>query len=472
MSMHALLPLLAGRSDKGPAYRALADSLRLLILDGRLALGVALPGERDAASALQLSRTTVSAAYALLRDEGYLVSRAGARSITALPAASDAARPGPVVPDGILDLAYATLPAAPGTVHAAYASALEALPVHLPGHGYAPSGVLELRAAIAERYSARGLATTPDQVLVTSGAQHALSLLLRQFTSPGNRVLVDHPSYPHALDALADAGCRPVPVAFRGDRWDLEGIRVALRQSAPTLAYLIPDFHNPTGRCMDAEERVAVARAARDARTVLVVDETLVDLGLDGPPPPPVAVHNLDVIAVGSMSKSFWGGLRVGWIRASAEAVSRLTAARASVDLGSPVLEQLAAAALLRNAEDVLGPRREQLRVQRDALVSLLSEHLPDWRVEVPPGGLSLWVELPEPVSSALAATAPRHGLRLAAGPRFGIGGAFDRFLRIPFTLTEPDLRTAVVSLAAANAEVSATPGKFAASAAAIERLA
>lgn len=469
LGVASLVRLLGGwQTGRGPAYRDLAGVLRLLVLDGRVPVHTALPGERDLAAALAISRTTVAAAYAVLREEGHLTSRQGARSLTALPSGAHgapAAAPGPRAPDGVLDLAYATLPAPEG-MHEAYAAALSTLPAHLPGHGYEPTGLLPLRSAIAERYTARGLPTAPEQVLVTSGAQHALGLLLRVLVSPGDRVLVEHPSYPHALDAVRSAGCRTVPVGFPDQGWDVAGLRAALRQTAPRLAYLVADFHNPTGRCMSAQERARVVRASGQTRTVLIVDETLVDLGLDASAPPPVAVHDAGVVSIGSMSKSFWAGLRIGWVRASSSLVARLAAARTSVDLGSPVLEQLAAIALLAQADRVLVPRRELLRQRRAALLALLADLLPGWRPEVPPGGLSLWVELPAPVSTALAAAAPRYGLRLAAGARFGVDGAFERYLRVPYTLPEDQLQQAVSSLALANAAAGSAGGQEAGTAA------
>lgn len=455
----SLVRLLGGWAGHGAAYRSLAAALRLLVLDGRVPLHVALPGERDLAAALGVSRTTVTAAYTLLRAEGFLVSRQGSRSTTAVPPGPGAAAgrwTGPAHPvDGVLDLAYAALPAPEGAVHEAYVVALAALPAHLPQHGYEPVGLPSLRAAVADRYTRRGLPTTPDEVLVTSGAQHALGLLVRLLVAPGDRVLVDHPTYAQALDTLRHAGCRLVPVGLPETGWDIDGLRAAVRQTAPRLAYLVPDFHNPTGRCMDGPTRAEVAGLAREGRMVLVVDESLVDLSLappavEGPPPLPMAAHaeGGQVVTVGSTSKSFWGGLRVGWIRADRALVARLVGARPTVDLGTPVVEQLAVAALLADAERVLIPRRATLRARRAALAALLGEHLPSWRAETPAGGLSVWAELPSPVSTALAAAAEGHGVRLAAGPRFGVDGAFERFVRLPFTLPEADLAQAVERLA------------------------
>lgn len=114
------------------------------------------------------------------------------------------------------------------------------------------------------------------------------------------------------------------------------------------------------------------------------------------------------------------------------------------------MLEQLAVAALLADDGAALTERRDLLRTQRDHLVHLVGEHLPSWIMPVPAGGVSLWAALPAPLSSALAATAPRHGVRITAGPRFGVDGAFERFVRLPFTRPVDELTTTVARLAAA----------------------
>ncbi len=441
----------------GPAYRQLADGLRLLILDGRLPLDVVLPGERELAQVLEVSRTTVTAAFAALRDEGFLDRRQGAGARTRLPAGPGPRAAAPVHEggeEGVLDLGAAAPPAS-DLIHGAYAAALSLLPAHLGNHGYAALGLPMLRQVIAARYSRRGLATTADQIMVTSGAQHAFALLLRLMCGPGDRVVIDHPTYPHAIDAIQRASCRAVPVGLPVDGWDIDGLAAALRQSGPRLAYLIPEFHNPTGRWMDAPSRSAIAAAAARARTALIFDETLVDLWIDAPTRP----YDFDappegLIRLGSMGKSFWGGLRLGWIRADVQVIQGLALRRASIDLGTPLLEQLAAAHLLADDEPGLAVRRAMLRDRRDHLVQLMAERLPEWIVRSPPGGLSLWAELPAPVSSALAATCERFGVRLAAGPRFGVDGAFERFVRVPYTLSPDQLGQAVDRLALAYARL------------------
>jgi DNA-binding transcriptional MocR family regulator len=456
-----------------PGYARLAAALRTLLLDARLPAGARLPAERGLAAALGMSRTTVAAAYRLLREEGYLASRQGSGSVTGLP-------PGrlrrhaswvPAVPDDedALDLALAS-PEACAEVPAAMAAALDMLPAYLHGHGYDTYGLPVLREAVARRYTRRGLPTGPEQIFITGGAQHALDLLLRCLVSPLDPVLVESPTYPNALDALTRAHARVVAVGLAPGGWDIDLMAAALRQTLPRLAYLMPDFHNPAGHLMNAPDRAALAEAAAAVGTRLVIDETFAELTLgDGAadrapggrapgiggfaPPAPLAVWDPagQVITVGSMSKAFWAGLRVGWVRADPGLAAQLQAARGPSDLASPVVEQLAAAWLLERADSLLPARRESLTRRRDTLAAALTERLPAWRFRLPAGGLCLWARLDAPVSGALAHAAERHRLRLVPGPRFGAGGNLEGYLRLPFALPEAELIEAVARLVAAR---------------------
>lgn len=277
--------------------------------------------------------------------------------------------------------------------------------------------------------------------------------MLRWRTRPADRVVIDHPTYPHAIDAITSALCRPVPVGLTAEGWDVEVLADRIVSSGARLAYLILDHHNPTSHFMAAADRARLFAATARSEALIVVDETLVDLWLDEPPgagdPPPDAPH---VLRLGSMSKSFWGGLRVGWVRAEAGIIAALGQARAAMDLGVAVLEQLATAELLTTGEGVVAERRRMLAARRDWMMDLMAERLPAWRIERPGGGLSLWAELPGPFSSRLTAEADRRGVRVAAGPRFGVDGAFERFLRLPYTLSEESLARVVGVLAELSA--------------------
>lgn len=446
-------------SRSGPTYQGLAAGLRLLIVDGRLPVGSRLPSERALADTLRVSRTTVTAAYTELRAEGYLHARRGTRSTIALP---HAPAPAPGHAPAALNLAAAALAAPANAVQEAFAEAARQSAGYLQDTGHDMRGLPGLRSVVAKRYCARGLPTTPEEIMVTSGAQHAIALILATYTQPGDRVLVEQPTYHGALTAIGTAGARAVPVPLSNKGWDLEALHTAARQVAPTLAYLVPDNHNPTGMSLAAEERGRLCDIISETRTRTVIDETLTDVWLDESVPPPVAASmraRTDLlISVGSMSKSFWGGMRIGWIRAEPSVLATIRAVRPSIDLGTSVLEQLAAAWLLtKRADDVLPERREILRSRRALLIELLDEWLPEWRPLPGTGGMSLWVQLPSPVSSAMCAAVSRLGVELPPGPRFGVDGSLERFIRIPYVLPEEKLTEAVELIARAWRNVTSS---------------
>lgn len=434
-------------TSRTPIWRQLAEALRLLILDGRLALETRLPGERELAAALNISRTTVASALGQLREEGYLYSRQGSGSRIALPERPVEAAAKQTDPLSV-NLAVAALSAGP-EIHQAYSQALKIMPEHLSNTGYDQQGLPLLREAIARRYSERGLPTRSDEVMIVNGALSGFALVLRLFTGPGDRVVVDAPTYPMALSAIQGASCRPVSVALPQQGWDCDGLAATIAQTAPRLAWLMPDFHNPTGRCMDSATRQRVADIAAQTRTTLVADETMVDLWYDAPPPPPLAAFNPDapVITIGSAGKSFWGGLRIGWIRASSRTIASLVQARDSLDLGSPLLEQLACCWLLENEHRLLPSRRAMLATRRDMCGALMAEYFPHWHFTPPEGGLSFWVELPGMLATLFSVRAESRGIHIGTGTRFGLAGAFDRYLRLPFTLSDDELRSAFTTL-------------------------
>jgi DNA-binding transcriptional MocR family regulator len=475
ISSRSLASLLGEWRSGSPAYGALARAIVVALLDGRLPPQCRLPAERDLAAALDVSRTTVTAAYDALRTSGHLVSRRGSGSWAALPAGARSRALGWAAADvangggHVHDLASAA-PGGPAEILVAAArEAVEELPRHVHEHGYDPVGLPALRAAVAERYRRRGVPTTPEQILIINGALQGLDLALRLLVRPGDRVVTDSPSYPTALDTMRASGARLVPVGLSWDGWNVDLLTASYRQSAPRLGYLIADFHNPTGLVMPDEARAASASAAARAGAYLVVDESFVDLAYDGAAydgaaydstaydsTAPMAAHDPDghVLSVGSLSKPFWGGLRVGWVRADPELVTRLAAVRAVADMASPMLEQLIAIRLLEVADEVLPARRLMFSARRDALAAALRRELPEWRFAVPGGGLAIWVELDAAVSTALAVAAGRRGVWLAPGPRFGVDGTLERFLRLPFVRPAEDLDDAVARIAAARAQL------------------
>ncbi|MDE3720491.1 PLP-dependent aminotransferase family protein [Nocardiopsis sp. N85] len=460
-----LLARLIGEAPvERPYYLAIARAVSGLVLDGRVPTNTRLPAERDLATALGVSRNTVTAAYAWLRDNRFLDSRQGAGSWTVLPdAGAGESSPSPFLSGAEqIDLGVAGPPAVEGLRDAGFRAA-EQLAAHVGGLGYHPYGLPELRHAIARRYVERGLPTTPGQIFVTNGAQQGVALVLDLLVQAGDEVLVESPTYPHAVDAVRRTGARVRTVGVTPQGWDMEYLVDAFRQWKPELAYLIPDFQNPTGALMDDDERRVLVREARRAGTQLVIDESVAELAIDsGDLPTPVAAHDTDgrVISIGSVGKLLWGGLRVGWVRTTPPMVARLMAVRQRFDLAGSVLDQLTTTHLLADVMRIRAERSRWLRRNRDALLTALRDRLPDWRPNVPGGGLVLWAALPHPVASALSAAAVRHGVHPAAGPVFGTDGTLERYLRLSYTRPPDVLADAVDRLSAAYAETLAHPAQ------------
>ena len=454
LSSRSFAVMLGQWRGAGPAYRDLADAVRVLSLDGRIVPGTALPAERDLAARLELSRTTVAAAYRDLRESGHLRSLRGSGSVVQAVGRM-AAAPEPGGADTI-DLSQASPSAWPGLPEL-FAEAASQATRWVGRPGYDVRGDPELREAIAERYTARGLPTDATQIIVTTGAQAAISLLADVLVRPGDRVAIETPTYPHAADAFSRAGGRLTAIPVHLDSgWDLERAEHVLRRAAPSVVYTMPDFQNPTGASMSQAAREEFVGLAADAGAVLVADETTADLRIDpGGASAPLGA-GMDpllqrrVVTLGSLGKSVWGGLRVGWIRADVDLVQRLVSARPRRELGTPEMEQQVALLALARMPEILEQRARLLGAGRDALCAALASRLPHWQVPCPPGGVALWVGLGEPVSSPLSWEARTRGLVISSGPRFGVDGGHERHLRIPFTAAPAILERSVEILAEA----------------------
>ena len=287
--------------------------------------------------------------------------------------------------EDVIDLNCAAHSAPPGLVEA-YQRATEQLPAYLGGPGYFPLGVPALQTRIAAAYDARGLPTVPEQVMVTAGALAAASVVAQAFTAPGERVVVESPTYPNATQAVRHAGARLVAATVDPDGWDLDALAATLRQTSPRLAYLIPDFQNPTGHLMSDSQREELAHALRphphDASS-----STRPTRRSRSRPGWPTTCRGRSRPTPATRSRSaapasrFWGGLRLGWVRAPLAEMDRLLQARIGLDLGAPVLRAAGAGRPAR-------PRRRGARrstasgcvTGRDALVAAVREHLPTWR--------------------------------------------------------------------------------------------
>jgi DNA-binding transcriptional MocR family regulator len=433
-----LVEQLGASSVAGAAAAALADRIRALILDGRLTVGERLPSERSLALELRRSRSTITRAYGLLETDGYVSRLHGGSTRVTLPHGHTA--PGADAVDDAIDLSIASMDSTPGLYDATVRS-LPRLAALRGTSGYSLQGLPELRDAVAQRFSERGAPTSAEEIIITSGALNAVNLILTAIGRRGERALVEQPTFPHAQEALHRHGYRLVPTPVDVEGWDTRHLNETLLSSRPHVAYLIPDFHNPTGATLPDEQRSRVVTTARNVGTHLIVDETTTELDIDrGWSPVPMGASGPNVITVGSMSKIAWGGMRIGWIRAERSVIARLLAVRPSFELGTALLEQCIAVELLADMSALTSHVRRRLQEGRTAVEAGVAG-IPGFRMPSTPGGLSAWVDIGAPLSTSLSLAARERKLILPPGPRFATGGVLERRLRIPITLA-PDRTT------------------------------
>lgn len=465
-----------------PLNEQLAGALARAIDLGLLPPGTRLPAERELARELALSRTTIVAAYDRLRLAGLARSRQGSGTRVAarrpgltqaylapldgmetdavLMPASSATSTAATLPavglltplvDDAIELTIGALPAGSIVAEAMAAAVRDDLPTLLLDTGYDPFGLPALRGQIAAYLTRLGVATEPDQVLVTSGAQQALHLIGSQLGGPGNAIVMENPSYIGAIDAFRTTGNRLIPIPVDEDGARVEVISL-LGSSAPVrLVYVIPTFQNPTGVVMPEARRRELARLAAESGFQVVEDLTP-DLTLGVGSPPPIAAFDPGdhVITVGSLSKLAWGGLRVGWVRASRPVIDRLVAGKIVADHSSSLVTQAIGARVFERLDEVAARSRQAAAERRSVLTEALATRLPEWTWTEPKGGLSLWVRLPGTDAVAFSRLAATLGVVVRPGPLASPDGGFRDHIRIAYG-SEPDrLVDGVERLAAA----------------------
>ncbi len=457
--------LLSGwRAGTGPLYELLAEAVRAGIRSGQLPPAEPLPAERALAGLLGISRSTVVAAYDTLEGDDWITRKrgSGTRVAAGAPRGANvlALRTPSVLAQGGEQFDFTiAVPLLNDTQRQEMrGAALDAFQESL----YYPHGLPDLRALLAEIYTQGGLPTTPEMVLITSGAQGAISLLANVFLRPRDRMLLETPTYFGAIDAFRAAGAETVGVPVTAQGVEAVAFAGAVKQHSPRLAFLTPTFQNPTGTVMPIRVRERIAAAVADVNLPTIEDDTLIDLGFEVEAPPRIATFApaAPIFNVGSLSKLYWAGLRVGWVRVPAAHAGPVGQARTLSDFGSSLPGQHIALNLLQDLPRLRQQRREAVTPARDLLAELLRLHLPEWRFTVPGGGQFLWVELPTRQTSAFTLCAARYGVRLFPGASMGVDTLPDSFLRLPFTLDPARLPEAVLRLKAAWEEFQSRQGR------------
>ncbi|MGH3242207.1 MAG: PLP-dependent aminotransferase family protein, partial [Spirillospora sp.] len=342
-------------SGPGPLYRKLAAAIQRTVQDGSLDAGERLPSERVLAKALVVSRATVVTAYDELRGLGIVDSRRGSGTrVVRQPGTSRPGADGRVPggraasiiqrlidgPTDVISLRHAMEGAVPelGTELAALLA--DDLPALMRDTGYHPNGLPALRQAVAVRLTAAGLATAPENVLVTTGVSQGLALAAQMYLRRRSIVVVESPGWPGCFDVFRAAGARLVGVPLDDDGIRVDELARALAEHRPDLLYVMPTVHNPTGTLMSEGRRKRVAEIAA-GHGVPILEDNAYDIG-GASRPPPIAAYaprGAEVLSADSLAKSVWGGLRIGWVRAPAATIERLARHKALADLGSPVLD-------------------------------------------------------------------------------------------------------------------------------------
>jgi 2-aminoadipate transaminase len=303
-----------------------------------------------------------------------------------------------------------------------------------------------LRAAVARRLTARGLRTEAEELLITSGSQQALTLIATVLLEPGDRVLVEEPSYLAALQCFALAGAVAVPVPCDDDGLDPSAIDALADEHAPKLIYTVPTFHNPTGRTLPLARRRALVDAAARAGLWIIEDDPYGELRYSGEPLPSLASlagAAERTLAVSTLSKIAAPGLRLGWVRAPQPLLRALTIAKQAADLHSSTIDQAAAARWLAAVD--LDAHIDRLRVayreRRDALLAGLGRALgPGSTHNHPDGGMFVWARLPHGWdAAALLPRALERGVAFVPGAPFYSSRPDPRTLRLSFTTHTPD---------------------------------
>jgi len=478
--MPAVSDLLRSLGDvprvEGPIYQQLANAIAAAVERGELLPGTRLPPERGLAETLKLSRTTVVRAYAELREAGTVESRHGSGTWVRRSGkigwpsqqeheVSTAFRRNVVFRSliersgGAISFVSAQLAPLPEVDEAVKAVARKGAAVLGNGEGYFPMGLPALRKAVATHLTREGLPTREEEVLITNGAQQAVSLVAGLLVGRGETVVTEDPTYIGAIDVFGAAGARVLALPGAADAIDLDRLR-ALLALRPRLLYLVPTFHNPTGMLMSEDTRREIAHLCQELQIPVVEDNALAGVGFGKRPPPPIATFapGAPILSIGSLSKLFWTGLRVGFVRGPEPWIARLGRFKALSDLGGPLFSQAVAVLLLEHAPLAEKTRRRELGERLKLLTDLLRQHLPGWTWRKPDGGLLLWARTSGGDAEELAQIAQRHGVALVAGSANSPDHRFADYVRLPIVADAATMREGVSRLARAAAEYQPRP--------------
>lgn len=443
------------RDGESPLYRQIEEYLRGRILSGALAPQTRLPASRDLARDLGVSRITVENAYAELEADGLIASKMGSGTFVLAPDPSPLPRSGGrPLPRPLWQQSLPTGDTPSMTPDAMLAKAGHPRPISFAGGTGDPrvfpaedfrktmqavmrrdgAGALEygeargygpLRGTIARILASQGLAVQPENVLITSGSQQAISLVARFLLQPGDVVLTESPTYGWGLELFRALGLRVAGIPVDDEGMQVGRLEEMLQQHHPKLIYTIPNFQNPTGACLSGSRRRRLIDLAGRYNVPVLEDDFVGDLRYEGRAQP--ALKSLDpdgrVIYVSTFSKMLLPGLRVGFLAADGPIFERLVEFKRLHDLSTSDLIQRAVDEYVtvgRYGAHLRRSRRVYSR-RRDAMLQAIRRYFPsEVHVDPPKGGLFVWLRLPRGLSAEeILVLACRNGVAFAPGPGF-----------------------------------------------------
>ncbi|MBN1411498.1 MAG: PLP-dependent aminotransferase family protein [Spirochaetales bacterium] len=306
--------------------------------------------------------------------------------------------------------------------------ALEKGQQHYEGY-IGPPGLEELREAIAERFRKRGAAVTRDHVLITNGSQQAVAILAQLALENNMRIICESPSYQGMPNAFGAIG-HWVESLPRDNEGPIPGKFAKYYDGKPSMLYLCTLFHNPMGTSLSAGRGAMVKEWAEEQDSLVISDEIFCDLAFNGPDTSYFHALGEDrTIVIGSLSKSFMCGLRIGWMVTKPERIRAIAGLKRAMDIGSPSLMQGIAHVILASGEyeKHLVRAREHYRTRKETIIRNLEKNMPEGVTWTNPGGsMHLWVSLPPGYSSiALYLLAVERGVGFSPGPQLDIDHRF-----------------------------------------------
>ncbi|MEV6606518.1 PLP-dependent aminotransferase family protein [Kutzneria sp. NPDC051319] len=330
----------------------------------------------------------------------------------------------------------------------------------------ASEGIASVRAAVADRVAVTdGRRPGEAELMITSGGIDAISLIAKSLLDPGDVVVVEEPSYLGALSGFMafDPTLRGVPLD--ADGLDVDALAVLLRElpTPPKVVYTIPDFQNPSGRTMSVERRTALVELCRRHGVLIIEDVAYSQLGFDDEPRPSLWSLGPDVVVqIGTFSKVFFPGVRLGWAAGPAAIIAQLCVAKQNSDQCAGALGQRMVEEYLRGGhlDEHLPLARALYQRRADVLIGALAQHfdgLGTWTV--PQGGFFSWLRVPGVDTMALADTARESKVAFVPGAGFFPAGRDNEHLRLSYSrVSESDIEEGVVRLAAAVRSIRERP--------------